>query len=57
MKITEELQTEIDDVKFRFDETISEEMNLIKEDFNERISDLKEEMRDEIKELKKSWRK
>ena len=52
-KLTDEQQCEIDEIKWQFEESLIEDIELRKEELKEVISDLREEMKDDIKDMRR----
>ena len=51
-ELTEQQQSELDELKFEFKETLLEDIGLRQEEFHETVNDLREEMKNDIKELR-----
>lgn len=55
-ELTDEQQSELDELKWQFDKSLKEDIDLRKEEFIDTVRDLREEMKDDIKELRKESR-
>jgi len=52
MKMTDEAQCELDELKAESKEALEDKITIRRDEFNEGVKDLREEMKDDIKDLR-----